>query len=193
VLEYTALTHHDRSRGSRAALDLPRNRHYLSTGENSPTSRLRNPFRGCSRICMSSTRSTQRNGIKSRSISLVHQGARRFASFRHCMNQLETATSNSTRSIVSSSSWAQNLRLRYQWSWRMRQTTRSRLCPRSWSGTQGPRRGKAGAIYDMVLKNVERPMLELVLDGPRNQSIAAEMLGINRNTCERKSVAQNKM
>ena len=39
---------------------------------------------------------------------------------------------------------------------------------------------KPRAIYDMVLKNVERPMIELVLsraDG--NQTIAASMLGIN--------------
>ena len=43
------------------------------------------------------------------------------------------------------------------------------------------------AIYDMVLKNVERPMIELVLsraDG--NQTIAASMLGINRNTLRKK-------
>jgi Fis family transcriptional regulator len=49
------------------------------------------------------------------------------------------------------------------------------------------------AIYDMVLKNVERPMLETVLhkaDG--NQTVAAEMLGINRNTL-RKKMAQHKI
>jgi Fis family transcriptional regulator len=43
------------------------------------------------------------------------------------------------------------------------------------------------AIYDMVLKNVERPMIELVLaraDG--NQTVAASMLGINRNTLRKK-------
>ena len=46
---------------------------------------------------------------------------------------------------------------------------------------------KPRAIYDMVLKNVERPMLELVLDRAEgNQSIAAEMLGINRNTLRKK-------
>jgi len=42
-------------------------------------------------------------------------------------------------------------------------------------------------IYDMVLKNVERSMLEVVMhhaDG--NQTVAAEMLGINRNTLRRK-------
>ena len=42
-------------------------------------------------------------------------------------------------------------------------------------------------IYDMVLKNVERSMLETVMrhaDG--NQTTAAEMLGINRNTLRRK-------
>lgn len=43
------------------------------------------------------------------------------------------------------------------------------------------------AVYDMVLKNVERPMLELVLDRAKgNQTIAAEMLGINRNTLRKK-------
>ncbi|WP_341675824.1 Fis family transcriptional regulator [Niveibacterium sp. SC-1] len=42
-------------------------------------------------------------------------------------------------------------------------------------------------VYDMVLRNVERPMLETVMkhaDG--NQTVAAEMLGINRNTLRRK-------
>ena len=46
---------------------------------------------------------------------------------------------------------------------------------------------KPRSIYDMVLKNVERPMLEAVLDhADGNQSIAAEMLGINRNTLRKK-------
>jgi Fis family transcriptional regulator, factor for inversion stimulation protein len=43
------------------------------------------------------------------------------------------------------------------------------------------------AIYDMVLKNVEYSMLELVMNKANgNQTIAAEMLGINRNTLRRK-------
>ena len=43
------------------------------------------------------------------------------------------------------------------------------------------------SIYDMVLKNVERPMLEAVLDHAEgNQTIAAEMLGIHRNTLRKK-------
>ena len=43
------------------------------------------------------------------------------------------------------------------------------------------------SIYDMVLKNVERPMLEAVLDHAEgHQTIAAEMLGINRNTLRKK-------
>ena len=46
------------------------------------------------------------------------------------------------------------------------------------------------SIYDMVLKNVERPMLEAVLDHAEgNQTIAAEMLGINRNTLRKKILA----
>lgn len=46
---------------------------------------------------------------------------------------------------------------------------------------------KPAAIYDMVLKSVERPMLELVLaKAGDNQTLAAEMLGINRNTLRKK-------
>jgi Fis family transcriptional regulator len=49
------------------------------------------------------------------------------------------------------------------------------------------------AIYDMVLKNVEKPMLETVLGkAAGNQTIAAEMLGINRNTL-RKKISQHKI
>ena len=46
---------------------------------------------------------------------------------------------------------------------------------------------KPAAIYDMVIRNVERPMLEFVLNQANgNQTVAAEMLGINRNTLRRK-------
>jgi Fis family transcriptional regulator len=43
------------------------------------------------------------------------------------------------------------------------------------------------AIYDMVLQAIERPMLEVVMKQANgNQTVAAEMLGINRNTLRRK-------
>jgi Fis family transcriptional regulator len=45
------------------------------------------------------------------------------------------------------------------------------------------------AMYDMILKVVEKPLLDVVMkhaDG--NQSRAAEWLGINRNTLRRKLV-----
>ncbi|GHT96656.1 Fis family transcriptional regulator [Betaproteobacteria bacterium] len=46
---------------------------------------------------------------------------------------------------------------------------------------------KPNAIYDMVIKSVERPMLEIVLrQSQGNQTQAAEMLGINRNTLHKK-------
>jgi Fis family transcriptional regulator len=46
---------------------------------------------------------------------------------------------------------------------------------------------KPAAIYDMVLKSVEKPMLEVVLaKAGTNQTLAAEMLGINRNTLRKK-------
>ena len=46
---------------------------------------------------------------------------------------------------------------------------------------------KPRAVYDMVIRNVERPLLEIVLDQAEgNQTVAAEMLGINRNTLRKK-------
>lgn len=46
---------------------------------------------------------------------------------------------------------------------------------------------KPSAIYSMVIRNVERPMLEFILQRANgNQTVAAEMLGINRNTLRRK-------
>ena len=43
------------------------------------------------------------------------------------------------------------------------------------------------AIYDMVLQATEKPMLEVVMKQANgNQTVAAEILGINRNTLRRK-------
>ncbi len=43
------------------------------------------------------------------------------------------------------------------------------------------------AIYDMVLKNIEKPMIETVLGKAEgNQTAAAAMLGIDRNTLRKK-------
>ena len=43
------------------------------------------------------------------------------------------------------------------------------------------------AVYEMVLRCVERPMLEVVMkQAAGNQTQAAEILGINRNTLRRK-------
>lgn len=45
----------------------------------------------------------------------------------------------------------------------------------------------ANDVYDMVLGQVEKPMLEVVMrHAEGNQTRAAEMLGINRNTLRRK-------
>lgn len=50
---------------------------------------------------------------------------------------------------------------------------------------------KPAAIYEMVLAQVEKPMLEVVMrEAHGNQTRAAEMLGINRNTLRRK-LAEN--
>jgi Fis family transcriptional regulator len=42
-------------------------------------------------------------------------------------------------------------------------------------------------VYDMVLVNIEKPMLEVVLSHVEgNQTKAAELLGLNRNTLRKK-------
>jgi Factor for inversion stimulation Fis, transcriptional activator len=42
-------------------------------------------------------------------------------------------------------------------------------------------------VYDMVLVNIEKPMLEVVLSHVQgNQTKAAELLGLNRNTLRKK-------
>jgi len=47
-------------------------------------------------------------------------------------------------------------------------------------------------IYDMVMKCVEEPMLRFVLErASGNQSTAARLLGINRNTLHRKLADYN--
>ena len=46
---------------------------------------------------------------------------------------------------------------------------------------------KASGIYDMVVLAVEKPMLEVVMfQAQGNQTRAAELLGINRNTLRKK-------
>jgi Fis family transcriptional regulator len=46
---------------------------------------------------------------------------------------------------------------------------------------------KPTLIYDMVLRNIEKPMIETVLGRAEgNLTVAADMLGINRNTLRKK-------
>jgi Fis family transcriptional regulator len=46
---------------------------------------------------------------------------------------------------------------------------------------------KPTLIYDMVLRNIEKPMIETVLGRAEgNLTLAADMLGINRNTLRKK-------
>jgi len=45
----------------------------------------------------------------------------------------------------------------------------------------------AGDFYDLVIREIERPLLEIVMRHAKsNQCKAAEMLGINRNTLRKK-------
>lgn len=45
----------------------------------------------------------------------------------------------------------------------------------------------ASGVYDMVLSCVERPMLQVVMHhAANNQTVAAQILGINRNTLRKK-------
>jgi Fis family transcriptional regulator, factor for inversion stimulation protein len=42
-------------------------------------------------------------------------------------------------------------------------------------------------VYEMVMKTVERPVLEVAMEqAGGNQSVAADILGINRNTLRKK-------
>ena len=46
---------------------------------------------------------------------------------------------------------------------------------------------KPCAIYDMVISSVERPLIEVVLHRVAgNQTLAAQLLGMNRNTLRKK-------
>jgi Fis family transcriptional regulator len=46
---------------------------------------------------------------------------------------------------------------------------------------------KPCAVYEMVMKSVEKPMLEVIMhQAGGNQTVAADILGINRNTLRRK-------
>lgn len=47
-------------------------------------------------------------------------------------------------------------------------------------------------LYDVVVQEAEKPLIELVLKKTRyNQSKAAAILGLNRNTLKKKMVALN--
>ncbi|HVC48916.1 MAG TPA: helix-turn-helix domain-containing protein [Burkholderiales bacterium] len=49
---------------------------------------------------------------------------------------------------------------------------------------------KPSGLYEMVLSNIEKPLLEVVLHHAEgNQTIAAEYLGINRHTLSKKMKA----
>jgi Fis family transcriptional regulator len=46
---------------------------------------------------------------------------------------------------------------------------------------------RASGVYDMVIRSVERPLLEVIMrEAEGNQMRASEMLGINRNTLRKK-------
>ncbi len=46
---------------------------------------------------------------------------------------------------------------------------------------------RPGRVYDMVVASVEKPLIEVVLvQAEGNQTRAAEMLGLNRNTLRKK-------
>ncbi|CAN5117276.1 Fis family transcriptional regulator [soil metagenome] len=46
---------------------------------------------------------------------------------------------------------------------------------------------RPSGLYEMLMHTVERPLLEVVMrEADDNQSLASEMLGINRNTLRKK-------
>jgi len=70
----------------------------------------------------------------------------------------------------------------------MNETEMARLVRRAIDGYFRDLEGeKPCRIYNMVINSVEKPLLESVLHRVRgNQTHAAEMLGINRNTLRKK-------
>ncbi|CAM8638555.1 Fis Factor for inversion stimulation Fis, transcriptional activator [Comamonadaceae bacterium] len=49
-----------------------------------------------------------------------------------------------------------------------------------------------GGMYDMLVRAVEKPLLEVVMaQADNNQSKAAQWLGLNRNTLRKKLVEHN--
>ncbi|PJX22396.1 Fis family transcriptional regulator [Advenella sp. S44] len=52
--------------------------------------------------------------------------------------------------------------------------------------------GEAGNLWNMVTSCVEKPLLEVVMDkAGNNQSRAADMLGITRNTLRKKLISHH--
>jgi Fis family transcriptional regulator, factor for inversion stimulation protein len=70
----------------------------------------------------------------------------------------------------------------------MNETEMTRLVRRAIDGYFRDLEGeKPCRVYNMVINSVEKPLLESVLHRVRgNQTHAAEMLGINRNTLRKK-------
>ncbi|KPK19947.1 MAG: Fis family transcriptional regulator [Betaproteobacteria bacterium] len=70
----------------------------------------------------------------------------------------------------------------------MNETEMARLVRRAIDGYFRDLEGeKPCRVYNMVINSVEKPLLESVLHRVRgNQTHAAEMLGINRNTLRKK-------
>src|SRR4029077_16652475 len=186
--------HHDRSRGAGAALDLPRDLALSFNGREAPApSGLRNPCRAARASARTLRVLWHGNGGQGRSQAylLVYQRARWFGELpapHESARKLRRATRPGQWLLpgVRAREAAPALR---GGAGGMRQTNEIADCVRRsleryFKDLDG---AKPRAIYDMVLKNVERPMLELVLDRAEgNQSIAAEMLGINRNTLRKK-------
>jgi Fis family transcriptional regulator len=75
----------------------------------------------------------------------------------------------------------------------MNETEMARLVRRAIDGYFRDLEGeKPCRVYNMVINSVEKPLLESVLHRVRgNQTHAAEMLGINRNTLRKKMRVHN--
>jgi Fis family transcriptional regulator, factor for inversion stimulation protein len=55
-----------------------------------------------------------------------------------------------------------------------------------------PQRHRPAGLHDMLVKAVEKPLLEVVMEqAQNNQSRAAQWLGLNRNTLRKKLLEHN--
>jgi tRNA-dihydrouridine synthase B len=189
---------HDRPRRPGPAVDLPRDRALPRHRREMPPPRvdeIHQVLRG--HLAELYAFYGEETGVRvaRKHISWYTKGLAGSAQFRHAMNQLPTVDAQLAASTNSSSASPRRTSVsttsRNSPHEPSQQPSRSEIaeCVRRSPRPlfQGPRRREALRHLRHGLRNIERPMLEVVMrEADGNQTVAAEMLGINRNTLRRK-------